>query len=104
MSTPDGKSSTSADNWPSALENEEGYFDESELFWYAATSPRYVLDELTPAQIEAARRFVSHWLESNSQGFLIPDSEWGRSLKHWLHVLVARPAPQGESWTTRESA
>ena len=85
----------SAANWRSALEDNEGHFDESELPWYGDGSPRY-RGHPTPAQIEAARRFVSHWLESDSHGFVIPGSEWGRSLKHWLTMLVATPAPGGQ--------
>lgn len=86
---------SSAANWRSALENDEGSYDESELPWYGDGSPRYS-EPSTPAQIEAARRFVSHWLEGDNHGFIIPGNEWGRSLKHWLHMLVATPAPGGE--------
>lgn len=86
---------SSAANWRSALENDEGYYDESELPWYGDGSPSYRSNP-TPAQIEAARRFVSHWLEGDNHGFIIPGSEWGRSLKHWLHMLVATPAPGGD--------
>lgn len=85
----------SAANWKSALENDAGYYDEGELPWYGDGSPSYGSNP-TPAQIEAARRFVSHWLEGDSHGFIVPGSEWGHSLKHWLHVLVATPAPGGE--------
>jgi hypothetical protein len=83
----------SAKNWKSALENNQGDFDETELLWYSEESPQYGPDEPTPAQIEAGRRFVSEWLNVDSQGFVIPGTEWGRSLLHWLNILVARPAP-----------
>lgn len=87
----------SANNWLSALESPGGVMPEaSELFWYGDHSPNYG-DEPTPAQTEAARRFVNHWLERDGHGFIIPGSEWGLSLKHWLHILVARPAPGAES-------
>jgi hypothetical protein len=36
------------------------------------------------------------WLEGDSHGFIIPGSEWGQSLKHWIHMLVGRPAPGAE--------
>lgn len=83
----------SAANWKSALENNEGHFDESELVWYEEKSPKYGPGEPTPAQIEAARRFVSQWLHVDNHGFIIPNSEWGKSLLHWLNILAARPAP-----------
>lgn len=87
----------SADNWQSALENAQGVFDESELVWYEEKSPKYGPGEPTPAQIEAARRFVSQWLNVDSHGFVIPGNEWGKSLLHWLNILVAREAPREES-------
>lgn len=87
----------SANNWVSALENNEGHIDESELVWYDSETPVYHGNP-TPAQVEAARRFVSQWLNTDAKGFVIPGSEWGRSLKHWLHILVAQPAPE----TTQE--
>lgn len=83
----------SAANWQSALENNQGVFDESELVWYEAKSPEYGPGEPTPAQIEAARRFVSQWLNVDNHGFIIPGNEWGKSLLHWLNILAARPAP-----------
>lgn len=83
----------SAANWKSALENNEGHFDESELVWYEEKSPEYGPGEPTPAQIEAARRFVSQWLNVDNHGLVIPGSEWGKSLLHWLNILAARPAP-----------
>lgn len=87
----------SAANWQSALEDNAGNFDQSELPWYGdGQSPSYSR-EPTPAQTEAARRFVSNWLEHDNQGFAIPGSEWGRSLKHWLSVLVARTAEDVET-------
>lgn len=87
----------SAKNWLSALEAPDGTMPEAlELFWYSETSPNYGRGP-TPAQIEAARRFVSHWLEGDNHGFIIPGSEWGLSLKHWLHILVARNAPDAET-------
>lgn len=83
----------SAANWKSALENHQGFIDESELVWYDEKSPQYGPGEPTPAQIEAARRFVSQWLNVDNHGFAIPGTEWGRSLWHWLNILTARPAP-----------
>ena len=86
----------SAKNWLSALEAEDGTMPAaSELVWYGDHSPNYG-EGPTPAQIEAARRFVSHWLEGDNHGFIIPGSEWGQSLKHWLHMLVGHPAPGAE--------
>lgn len=86
----------SAINWESALVNNAGFFIKEELVWYDAESPKYSGDP-TPAQTEAARRFVSNWLNHENQGFIIPDSEWGKSLYHWLNVLVAREAADDES-------
>lgn len=82
----------SAANWKSALENPAGQIDESELIWYEEESPNY--SQPTPAQTEAARRFVSQWLEKDNHGFQIPGDEWGKSLLHWLRVLTARDAPE----------
>lgn len=93
--TPEAAEDSSASNWRSALEAEDGSFDESELGWYGQDSPIYS-GEPTPAQTEAARRFVSHWLEADGHGFIIPGTEWGQSLKHWLNILVSRPAPGGD--------
>lgn len=86
----------SATNWESALPNNAGLFIKEELVWYDAESPKYS-GEPTPAQIEAARRFVSNWLNHENHGFIIPASEWGKSLYHWLNILVAREAPEDES-------
>jgi hypothetical protein len=86
----------SANNWKSALESEAGDYDETELVWYSSQTPEYP-SEPTPAQTEAARRFVSHWLEGDNHGFIIPGSEWGRSMKHWMHILVRRSAPGAEA-------
>jgi hypothetical protein len=90
--TPESEDNSAA-NWQSALENHEGFFDQSELIWYEAKSPEYGPGEPTPAQTEAARRFVSQWLNVDNHGFIIPGNEWGKSLLHWLNILTARPAP-----------
>lgn len=84
--------SESAGQWREALESNDGSFDEKEIIWYDVTSPTY--SQPTPAQTEAARRFVSHWLNSDDQDFVIPSNEWGKSLYHWINVLVAREAPK----------
>lgn len=91
----DGPVENSAADWQSAIKDGFGSIPKGELAWYGGGSPRYAKVP-EPAQIEAARRFLSHWLESDNHGFIIPDSEWGKSLKHWLHILVATPAPGGE--------
>lgn len=82
----------SAANWKSALESPTGQIDESELIWYEEESPTY--SQPTPAQTEAARRFVTQWLEKDNHDFQIPGNEWGKSLLHWLRVLTARDAPK----------
>jgi len=81
-------------NWKSWLEDDNGNLNEDELPWYGRRdeSPNYGPDAPPAAQVEAARRFVSHWLNEDGHGFVIPGGEWGVSLKHWLHILVARPA------------
>lgn len=84
-----------AANWKSALADNSGSFDGEELVWYDAESPSYSGNP-TPAQTEAARRFVSNWLNSDAHGFVIPGDEWGKSLYHWLNILVAREAPGSE--------
>lgn len=86
-----------ASNWKTWLEDGEGNFNEEELPWYGTTdeSPSYGRNIPSAAQTEAARRFVSHWLNEDNHGFIIPGNEWGVSLKHWLNVLVARPAEDG---------
>lgn len=89
----DESTNDSASNWESALVNNSGEFNQDEIVWYDKKSPKYS-GEPTPAQIEAARRFVSRWLNTENQGFIIPSSEWGRSLYHWLNILVASEAPE----------
>ncbi len=92
----------SAANWKAAIASPaDDLVDESELAWYDETSPRSG-GAPEPASIEAARRFVSHWLEGDNHEFIIPGTEWGRSLKHWLHILVASPAPGGENLAEEE--
>jgi len=88
-----------ASNWKSWLEDKDGNFDEEELPWYGhgEDSPQYGPGVPPAAQTEAARRFVSSWLNEDGHGFVIPGSEWGLSLKHWLHILVARPAEDGRA-------
>lgn len=81
-----------ADQWEQSLVNNDGFFNPDELVWYDEESPIYPV--ATAAQTEAARRFVSHWLNHENQGFIIPNSEWGLSLKHWLHILVAQNSPK----------
>lgn len=57
--------------------------------WYAQDPVIYSVPEpYTAAEIESARRFLSQWLSEDSHGFVIPDSEWGRSLLGHLHNLV----------------
>lgn len=86
-------------NWKSWLEDGDGKLNEEELPWYGISddSPSYGPDAPPAAQIEAARRFVSHWLNEDAHEFVIPGGEWGRSLMHWLHILVARPAEDGRN-------
>lgn len=91
----------SVTNWKSALADNSGSFNGEELVWYDAESPRYSGDP-TPEQTEAARRFVSNWLNTDAYGFVIPGDEWGKSLYHWLNILVAREA-EGSQEAEQES-
>lgn len=62
--------------------------------WYSETNPEYGGKlPIAQEQTEAARRFVSQWLESDAHGFVIPGDEWGLSLKHWINHLVAATGP-----------
>lgn len=76
--------SSEEQEWESAI------FEGDPRAWYLEESPSYSGSKpLNPAELEAARRFVGEWLQTNSQRFTIPGTEWGRSLLGWLNVLLA---------------
>lgn len=89
--------SSTAANWRAAMEEFEGNGDAGNeaAFWYSPDSPIYS-EEPTPAELEAARRFIAKWLQGDNHGFIIPGTEWGLSLKGWLNVLIANPLPGAE--------
>lgn len=95
---------SSAANWRQAMEEFESQGDagEAAAFWYSPDSPQYA-DESTPAELEAARRFIAKWLRGDNHGFIIPGTEWGKSLKGWLNVLIANPLPGAEEMVDEPS-
>lgn len=73
------------------------WLSESDLeSWFATDTPQYD-GERDKAQLEAARRFVAHWLEEDANGFVIPGGDWGRSLMHWLRVMLAATQAEEKS-------
>jgi len=63
--------------------------------WYDDRGVRFTGNP-TPAQVEAARRFVTRWLHYNEPRFTIPGTEWGQSLLHWIQTLTAAAEPKEE--------
>lgn len=76
-----------SDGWKS-------YAEDDPAEWYSKEQAEFSGEwKLDSDELEAARRFVSRWLLEDAHGFVIPGSEWGRTLKHWLGVMLAHTGP-----------
>lgn len=73
-------------SWVPAIDEIEWYPD---LTVISVKRPAVTEDGLAADELEAARRFVQHWLWNDSHGFVIPGDEWGKSLLNWLRVLMS---------------
>lgn len=78
-----------------ALEENPEWYGEDENPVYRTSLSR--ADELSSSedtdQLVLARRFISHWLENDNHGFVIPGTEWGKELLWAIKKLLGATNP-----------